>query len=137
MTAKEYLSQAFYMNRQIKAKERRLEWLREIAPGPSMRFSQEEKSKGDPRSSLVENAALKVVELEEEIASDILDLVRVMKEISSTISRVDSMECRTILEMRYLSFMEWDEIISRMGYSRSYVFRLHGKALNVMKIQGG
>ena len=137
MTAKEYLSQAFYMNRQIKAKERRLEWLREIAPGPSMRFSQEEKSKGDPRSSLVENAALKVVELEEEIASDILELVRVMKEIASTISRVDSMECRTILEMRYLSFMEWDEIISRMGYSRSYVFRLHGKALNVMKIQGG
>ena len=134
MTAKEYLSQAFYMNRQIKAKERRLEWLREIATGPSMRFSQEEKSKGDPRSSLVENAALKVVELEEEIASDILELVRVMKEIASTISRVDSMECRTILEMRYLSFMEWDEIISRMGYSRSYVFRLHGEALNAIGI---
>ena len=134
MTAKEYLSQAFYMNRQIKAKERRLEWLREIAPGPSMRFSQEEKSKGDPRSSLVEEAALKVVELEEEIASDILELVRVMKEIASTISRVDSMECRTILEMRYLSFMEWDEIISRMGYSRSYVFRLHGEALNAIGI---
>ena len=134
MTAKEYLSQAFYMNRQIKAKERRLEWLREIAPGPSMRFSQEEKAKGDPRSSLVEEAALKVVELEEEIASDILDLVRVMKEIASTISRVDSMECRTILEMRYLSFMEWDEIISRMGYSRSYVFRLHGEALNAIRI---
>ena len=134
MTAKEYLSQAFYMNRQIKAKERRLEWLREIAPGPSMRFSQEEKSKGDPRSSLVEEAALKVVELEDEIASDILELVRVMKEIASTISRVDSMECRTILEMRYLSFMEWDEIISRMGYSRSYVFRLHGEALNAIGI---
>ena len=134
MTAKEYLSQAFYLNRQIKAKEKRLEWLREIAPGPSMRFSQEEKSKGDPRSSLVEEAALKVVELEEEIASDILELVRVMKEIASTISRVDSMECRTILEMRYLSFMEWDEIISRMGYSRSYVFRLHGEALNAIRI---
>ena len=134
MTAKEYLSQAFYMNRQIKAKERRLEWLREIAPGPSMRFSQEEKAKGDPRSSLVEEAALKVVELEEEIASDILDLVRVMKDIASAISRVDSMECRTILEMRYLSFMEWDEIISRMGYSRSYVFRLHGEALNAIGI---
>ena len=134
MTTKEYLSQAFYLNRQIKAKEKRLEWLREIAPGPSMRFSQEEKSKGDPRSSLVENAALKVVELEEEIASDILELVRVMKEIASTISRVDSMECRTILEMRYLSFMEWDEIISRMGYSRSYVFRLHGEALNAIGI---
>ena len=129
MTAKEYLSQAFYMNRQIKAKERRLEWLREIAPGPSMRFSQEEKSKGDPRGSLVENAALKVVELEEEIASDILELVRVMKEIASTISRVDSMECRTILEMRSLSFMEWDEISARMGYDSNCVYYLHRKAL--------
>ena len=47
---------------------------------------------------------------------------------------MDSMECRTILEMRYLSFMEWDEIISRMGYSRSYVFRLHGEALNAIRI---
>ena len=54
--------------------------------------------------------------------------------IASAISRMDSMECRTILEMRYLSFMEWDEIISRMGYSRSYVFRLHGEALNAIGI---
>lgn len=134
MTAKEYLSQAFYLNRQIKAKEKRLEWLREIAPGPSMRFSQEERVKGDPRGSMVENAALKVVELEEEIASDILDLVEVTKDIASKIGMVDSIECRTILEMRYLAFMEWDEIISRMGYSRSYVFRLHGEALNAIRI---
>ena len=98
------------------------------------KYTKEEKSKGDPRSSLVENAALKVVELEEEIASDILELVRVMKEIASAISRMDSMECRTILEMRYLSFMEWDEIISRMGYSRSYVFRLHKEALKAIGI---
>ena len=61
-------------------------------------------------------------------------LKRVMKGIASAISRVDSMECRTILEMRYLSFMEWDEIISRMGYSRSYVFHLHGEALNAIRI---
>ena len=94
-----------------------------------MRFSQEEKSKGDLRSSLVENAALKVVELEDEIASDILELVRVMKEIASTISRVDSMECRTILEMRYLSFMAWDQISARMGYDSNGVYYLHRKAL--------
>ena len=61
-------------------------------------------------------------------------LKRVMKGIALAISRVDSMECRTILEMRYLSFMEWDEIISRMGYSRSYVFRLHKEALKAIGI---
>lgn len=115
-------------NRQIKAKER-LEWLREIAPGPSMRFSKEKRVKGGPRDSMVENAALKVVELEEEIASDILDLVRVMKDIASVISRVDSLECRTILEMRYLSFMEWDEISARMGYGSNWVYQKHREAL--------
>ena len=134
MTAKEYLSQAFYMNRQIKAKERRLEWLREIAPGPSMRFSQEERVKGYPRGSMVENAALKVVELEEEIASDILDLVEVTKDIASKIGMVDSIECRTILEMRYLAFMEWDEISARMGYDSNGVYYLHRKALRQVHV---
>ena len=134
MDAKQYLSQAFNLHRVIKAKEKRLEWLREITPGPSMRFSEEAKVSGSSRNSAVENAALKVVALEEEISADILYLVDVVKDIERVISRVESMECRTILEMRYLSFMEWDEIISRMGYTRSYVFRLHGEALNAIRI---
>lgn len=46
MDAKEYLSRAFYLHKQIKAKEKRLEWLRDIAPGPSMRFSEEAKVPG-------------------------------------------------------------------------------------------
>ncbi|MCH3907772.1 MAG: DUF1492 domain-containing protein [Sphaerochaeta sp.] len=134
MDIKEYLSQAFYLNKQIKAKEKRLEWLRDIAPGPSMRFSEEAKVPGNPRASAVENAAIKVVALEEEIATDILRLVDVVKDIEKTISRVDSIECRTILECRYLGYMSWEEIIARMGYARSYVFKLHGKALRMIHI---
>lgn len=129
MTTKEYLSQAFYLNKQIKAKERRLEWLREIAPGPSMRFSDEAKASGNPKSSAVENAAIKVVALEEEIAADILHLVDVIKEIEATISRVEPTDCRTILEMRYLGFCDWTEIIDRFGHGDSYVFRKHREAL--------
>jgi DNA-directed RNA polymerase specialized sigma subunit len=132
MDAKEYLSQAFYLNKQIKAKEKRLEWLRDIAPGPSMRFSEEAKVPGNHRSSAVENAAIKVVALEEEIAADILRLVDVVKDIEKTISRVDSIECRTILESRYLSFMGWDEIAARMGYDSNHVYYLHRKALRMV-----
>ena len=134
MTTKEFLSQAFYLNRQIKAKERRLEWLREIAPGPSMRFSEEAKVPGNPANSVVENAAIKVVTLEEEIAEDILHLVDVVKDIERVINRVDSMECRTILEMRSLSFMEWDEIAARMGYDSNGIYYLHRKALRLVSI---
>ena len=63
MDAKEYLSRAFFLNRQIKSKQKRLDWLKDIAPGPSMRFSEEAKVPGNPRSSAVENAAIRVVAL--------------------------------------------------------------------------
>lgn len=129
MDAKEYLSRAFFLNRQIKSKQKRLDWLKDIAPGPSMRFSEEAKVPGNPRSSAVENAAIRVVALEEELASDIFHLVDIIKEIDAAIKRVDSIECRTILEMRYLSFMEWDEIAARMGYTLRHTFYIHKNAL--------
>lgn len=132
MDAKEYLSRAFFLNRQIKSKQKRLDWLKDIAPGPSMSFSEEAKGTGNPRSSAVENAAIKVVALEEEISADILCLVDVIKEIDAAIRRVDSIECRTILEMRYLSFMEWDEIAARMGYTLRHTFYLHKNALKTL-----
>ena len=134
MTSKEYLSQAFYLNTQIKAKQKRLEWLRDIAPGPTVRFTDELRGPGNPRSSLVENAALKVVELEEEIASDIMKLVEITKDIESVIRAVDSIEYRTLLEMRYLGFMDWDEIASRMGYSPRNVFYVHSREIRTVHI---
>jgi len=133
MDAKEYLSRAFYLHKQIKAKEKRLEWLRDIAPGPSMRFSEEAKVPGNPRSSAVENAAIKVVALEEEIANDIISFVDVTKEISGIISGISSQEQKTVLEMRYLAFMEWEEVAGRMGYTLRHTFYLHGKALGSIK----
>ena len=83
---------------------------------------------------MVENAALKVVVLEEELAADIITFVEITKEIETVIKAVDSIEQRTILEMRYLSFMEWDEIASRMGYSQRYVFYAHSRALRAVHV---
>ena len=136
MNAKEYLGQAFYMSRQIKTKQRKLDWLRDLAPGPGVRFSDEPKAPGDPRSSVVENAAIRVRALEEEIASDIMTLVGLLKEIEATIRAVDSLEYRTVLEMRYLSFMDWEEITARMGYSKRYVFIIHRRALQAVHVPG-
>lgn len=129
MNAKEYLSQAFYLNRQIKAKERKLKWLKSITPAPTMKYGEEGKGGADPRRSLVEYAALSVVDLENEIAADILHLVDTIREIGEVIRKVEPEDCRTILEMRYLSFMDWNEIIDMMGRGDSYVFRKHREGL--------
>lgn len=134
MTRKEFLSQAYYMNRQIKAKEKRLDWLRELVPGPTSRFGEEAAVPGDPKNSAVENAAIKVVTLEEEIAGDILQLVDVVRGIENVIRNVESVEHRTLLEMRYLSFLSWDQITDRMGYGTNTVFRKHREAIDMVRI---
>ena len=58
--AKEFLSKAFYMKRQIKAKQKRLDWLRDIVPGPTVTFSDELKCPATLKNSMVENVAIKV-----------------------------------------------------------------------------
>lgn len=134
MNTKEFLSQAFYMSRQIKSKQKRLDVLRDIKPGPSMVFSDEVKIPGDPKRSAVEICAIKIADLEEEIAKDILEMVEVVKTINAVIKRVDNIEYRTILEMRYLAFMDWTEITGRMGYSIRQTFYLHRRALEVVHV---
>ena len=134
MNAKEFLSQAFYMNRQIKSKQKRLDVLRDINPGPSMVFSDEVKIPRDPKRSAVEICAIRIADLEEEIEKDILDFVDVVKAINEVIRRIDNIEYRTILEMRYLAFMDWTEITDRMGYSIRQTFYLHRRALEVVHV---
>jgi DNA-directed RNA polymerase specialized sigma subunit len=134
MTAKEYLSQAFLLDRKIKSKERQLESLRAHAGYVSPSIS--DMPKGSPsRQSLVEETAVRILSLEEHITEQIAELVRLKKGIAEAISRVNNPEYETILEMRYLSFMQWEEITDRMGYGSNYVFEIHRKALRLIKFQ--
>lgn len=133
MTAKEYLSQAFILDRRIKCKERQLEALKTHDGYCSPAIS--ELPKGSPSmTSVVERTAMKLLELEEYIRTQIDELVRLQKEIQDVISQANNPECESVLEMRYLAFMSWDEITSRMGYASNYVFQIHRRALDLVKI---
>ena len=50
------------------------------------------------------------------------------------INAVDSAELQTILELRYLSYMRWEEIAIELGYGIDNVFRLHRNALDEITI---
>ena len=132
MDAKEYLSQAYVLNRRIKAKERQLDVLKEHVPYSGPLFG-DVKTDSNQVHSAVESSALRFVSLSEEVKKDIAHLADLMKQIENTIRRVENSEMEVILEMRYLSFMSWDEIISRMGYSARYVFKMHSIALRRIK----
>ena len=132
MDAKEYLSQAFVMDRRIKAKETQLDALKEHVPYTGPVYG-DVKVDSNKVHSAVEYSAVRLVSLSDEIKEDIAELAEKMKEIQRTIRRLDNSEMEVILEMRYLSFMSWEKIIDRMGYSPRYVFKMHSAALRRIK----
>lgn len=133
MTAKEYLQQAFLLDRKIKSKERQLEALKDHARYTSPQFDNEGQPSLLIKSKLEENA-VKIVELEKSIALKVQERERLRKEIERTIEAVNNPECESLLRMRYLSFMDWDEIASRMELSRSYTFKVHVRALDLVRV---
>ena len=131
MTTKEYMSQAFYLDRKIKSKERQLEALKAhaIYVGP---IYEERVSASPSNKSTMESAAVRIVELEKEIQVQIGELVSLKSEIERTIHSIGNDQYETLLEMRYLAFMSWKEISARLGYSGKYVYEVHGRALELV-----
>ena len=63
-----------------------------------------------------------------------MKLVELKKDIIRRIKAVESAELQTILELRYLSYMRWEEIAIELSYGIDNVFRLHRNALDEIAI---
>jgi DNA-directed RNA polymerase specialized sigma subunit len=135
MKAKEYLSQAWYLDKRIKTKERQLDWLKSHAVYVSPKLTEIPKAPSIRRSP-VEEAVIRITELEREINDSIAQLMLLKTEIAGAIRSVNSMECETLLEMRYLTFLSWDQVAAQLNYSQDYIYHLHRKALGLVKIPG-
>jgi DNA-directed RNA polymerase specialized sigma subunit len=64
----------------------------------------------------------------------IAELVKLKQNIGNAIRGLNSIECATILEMRYLAFMTWEDIAVQMNYSNEYIYHLHRKALGLVRV---
>lgn len=128
MNAKEYLKQAFYLDKRINSKLEQVESLNVLAQKATSTMTGMPKSPNCNKSSL-EDTIIKIVDLQEEINKDIDRLVDLKKEIVSKIKNINDTEMQTILEKRYLSFETWEQIAVDMNYSMQHIFRLHKKAI--------
>ncbi len=128
MTAKEYLSQAYKIDNDINSKLEQVASLRDLATKATTTMSD---MPGSPNRNIhkMENAIIKIVDLEDEINSDINELISLKADITHMIKRVTNRQERTILEKRYLCFDTWEQISVDMNYSIQHTFRLHDKAL--------
>ena len=133
MTAKEYLTQAYRIDRRINSKLEQIASLRGLATKATSTLSDMPHSPGRNARSM-ENIICKMVELENEINADIDYLLDLKSDIVTAIKRIEDPKSRMLLELRYLCFQSWEQIAVDMGYNTKYIFRLHDKALEKVLI---
>ena len=131
--AKKYLSQAFGLNQRIESKIDQIAVLNDLATKATVTYSDMPKSPNRDGSRM-EDAIIKIIDLESEINKDMMKLVELKKDIIRRVKAVESAELQTILELRYLSYMRWEEIAIELGYGIDNVYHLHRKALDEIKI---
>ena len=132
MTVKEYLSQAKFLDQRINSKIQQVAALNDLATKATSTLTGMPHNPNHATSTMEETIA-KIIDLQAEINRDIDRLVDLKKELFGTIKAVGDTEFQTILEKRYLCFQSWEKISVEMGYDLSWLYRLHGKALDVVR----
>lgn len=133
MTAKEYLQQAYIIDRKIKLDTEKLEAARSALYGKTVRYDRDG-SKPVPHNNGTENAVLRVLELEERLDKEIDRLTEKRQEIEQAVNAVPDEVQREVLTRRYLLYQKWEVIAEEMNYSVQHIFRLHGLALKKMRV---
>ena len=128
MTAKEYLSQARYLDARINTKIKQLEALNTLATSATSVLTGMPHSPNKATSKMADIVD-KIVDLQAEINRDIDALVDLKGEMRSNLEMVPAEDYKAILEMRYLCFMSWEQIASNLGLSVPYTYKLHDRAL--------
>lgn len=128
MNAKEFLNQAYYIDKRINSKIEQVASLEALANKVTTTYSQAPAS-GSHNNQKMESIIIKIVTMEEEINKDIDKLLDVKAEIMSAIDLVENLEYRTVLELRYLCLQNWDDIATNMYCGASNIYRVHGEAL--------
>ena len=133
MNAKEYLSQAFHIDQRINSKLEQVMKLRETSTKATATLSDMPRS-DSPNVHRMEDTICKIIDLENEINHDIDRLVDLKREARDVIGQLSDPDQQLILELRYLCYKTWEEIADELGYCPSNIYRLHGRALEILRV---
>lgn len=73
--------------------------------------------------------AAQLDELLTELKDKMEQRIRLRKEITQKIEEMPDETEKTVLRLRYIRWMKWEQIAERMGYSLRNITKIHGKAL--------
>jgi hypothetical protein len=128
VTTKDYLAQAYRIDQRINSKLEQISSLRELATKATSTLSDMPHSPNRSTGSM-ENIIIKMIDLENEINTDIDTLIDLKRDIVKIIKGIQNPEYQTLLELRYLCFSSWEQIAVDMGYDLRYLYKIHGRAV--------
>ena len=133
MTAKEYLSQVKKLDVQIDLDLRELSRWRDlskrISAGNTEPNYNSNRNIDAPFVKCIDN----IIELENKINSEVDTLAVLKSRITDIFHSIDNSDYQAVLELRYLDYLKWNEIASKMEYSRRWVYKIHAQALSVFE----
>lgn len=129
--AKAFLNRGYRSRERIKAMEERIGQWQQIAESITAEIKPVVVYNSLP-SKKVEECAINIVDIQNEIRGEIDSLVAIEREIDRAITAaVDDPTLKAVLEMRYLNCLKWEEIAVRLNVTFRWVMTLHKRALKV------
>ena len=79
------------------------------------------------------NMAAKITDLDRSINDEIDRLVELKESARVLFCRLDcDLRLKLIMELRYLECLDWRGVAARSGYNPRHVYKLHGRALEIL-----
>ena len=129
MTAKEYLSQGYRLEKRIKMLQEEIEELRLLSTTVSSPGFEEHYSASRNTDAPFERVLYKIMELETKQARVLERLVSFKDEMYQVIDTVTDSDEHLVLRYRYLGNKTWVEIGDELGWDERTIRRIHNKAL--------
>lgn len=128
MDAKDFLREAEKIDLRIKNKLIEKQQWRDIALGITANM-EGERVQSSGTQSKIEDAICKCIDMESEIDELIDRLIAVKKEIVSTIEKLDSAVEYNFLHMKYIQYLDLQEIAECYHKDYGWATTTHGRAL--------
>ena len=133
MTVREYMNRPFDLNRLIRIRTNQLQSVKNLINGTSVVISDLPRSES-PDPHRLESLMAKALDLELEITKLSDDLGKATAEVTTAINSINNPACEEVLTARYLGFKDWTTIAKELDYCKDWVFRLHRKGLNLVRL---
>lgn len=132
MNAKEFLSRGINLQRHIETIREQIEHYKCLLNNCTATYSDMPKS--TDLNYKLEECTQKIMDLQHELADALANLADVNCAIAKTIREIKNYDYQDLLVKRYVFGEPWEKIATDLEYDLRYVHKLHGRALQEIKI---